>query len=323
VATLPFLAFHVQATDIFSWSVVWLVVAPAFAIRLAVEWSRNGAISGGFPAALGRALLRPSRQKLAALAASARLWALKAIFIPLYAVSLVGLVRLALMADLSQPIGWLGLAVIFLYTIDLSFGLTGYLFASNELVPTVRSTQRSIVGWVVCLLCYGPIFAHWPAFEAVVHAEIGWTSQLVMTPAAIVGACALLALLLLYVWASVVFGMRFSNLSNRGVVTAGPYRLMKHPAYFAHATNSWIIALILMPSAGIDLGPTHWLVPIAFTFLYWARSRTEEQHMSEDLDYVAYSRWIARHGLVARLKRLIGVGERAPVSRSPEGVRRP
>lgn len=307
LATLPFFAFHAQASDPLYWVLAWAVAAPAFLVRFALERARNGALTGGFPVALGRALLPPSREKLAALAAPARLWALKAIFIPLYGLSLYALVQLTLGVDLAQPTGWLVLAVLFAYSVDLAFGLSGYLFASNQLTPTVRSTQRLLVGWVVCLACYGPVIAHWPAFEAVVRAEIGWPSSVAGDPLGIAAAIAMLVLLALYASASVHFGLRFSNLSNRGVLAAGPYRLMKHPAYFAHAANAWILALVLMPASGVDLGVSQWLVPIAFTVLYWARARTEEMHMREDPDYVAYADWIARHGLLARARRLVGL----------------
>lgn len=304
IATVPFFIFNVQAGSPLNWSIAWLVAAPAFAVRFAVEWRRNGAISGGFPVLLGKALWQRDRKAFAALAAPGRVWALKAIFIPLYGLSLFALIHLAMEADLSQPLGWLVLVVLFFYTIDLGFGLSGYVFASDDLVPTMRSTQHLVIGWVVCLACYGPVFVHWPGFEAVVLAEVGWPRMLAMTPLTFVAGAALMGLLVLYVSASVCFGMRFSNLSNRGVVTAGPYRLMKHPAYFAHVANAWLIAGVLMPAAGIDLGLSQWLVPLAFTLLYWARARTEEMHLGEDPDYVAYAEWIARHGLLARLRRL-------------------
>lgn len=307
-ATLPFLGFHAQGAGTTIWALAWAVAGPAFALRLAAERMRNGAISGGFPVALGKALLRPGREAFRALAVPARLWALKAIFIPLYGGSLLAIVSMAFTLDLSEPMGWLVLAVTLAYTVDLAFGLSGYLFASNELAPTLRSTQRLVLGWVVCIACYGPIFTHWPAFEAVVLTEISWPSSLVPGPVTIPATVAMLVLLALYVSASVHFGLRFSNLANRGVLTAGPYRLMKHPAYFAHVANAWIIALVLMPAAGIDLGPSQWLVPLAFTGLYWARARTEEMHMREDPIYVGYADWISRYGLLGRLKRVVGLG---------------
>jgi isoprenylcysteine carboxyl methyltransferase (ICMT) family protein YpbQ len=175
--------------------------------------------------------------------------------------------------------------------------------ASNNLVATIRSTQTRLSGWLVCLACYGPVIMLWPDFEAVVLQEISWPATLTSDPVVLAGAVAMLGLLLLYVWATVAFGLRFCNLSNRGLVSHGPYRYMKHPAYFAHAGNAWIITFIFMPAAGIDLGLAQLVVPLAFTLLYWLRSVTEEQHLGEDPDYIAYADWIERNGLVAVMLR--------------------
>lgn len=304
LASLPFLAIHAQGMGIVFWGVAWCVALPALVLRFVLEARRNGALRGGFPLALGRTLLL-DRKALARLLPAARLWALKGFFIPLYALSLYGLVGLAQSADLLSPIGVLTLFVVFAYTVDLSFGLSGYVFASNDLVATIRSTQPLVLGWVVCLLCYGPVYTHWPAFEKVVRTEIGWPALITDSPLVLAGGVAMLALLMLYASASVCFGLRFSNLSNRGVVTTGPYRWMKHPAYFAHAVNSWIICLIFLPAAGLDLGIGQLLVPAAFTILYRLRAVTEERHMSEDEAYVDYARWIAAHGVLAQIRRFI------------------
>ncbi len=303
VAAVPFALVHAQGAGLTTWWIAWFVAAPAFVLRFIVEAARKGGVAGGFPAALGQALLPPDRAGLRALAGPARLWALKAFFVPLYGASLFGLTQSALATATLGPPGWLALAVIFAYTIDLAFALSGYVFASNDLAPTVKSTQTLVLGWIVCILCYRPAFVHWPAFGAVVGNEIGWPRTLTATPLTIIAAAAMLALLGLYVSATVAFGLRFSNLSNRGVVTSGPYRLMKHPAYFAHVGNAWIIGLVLLPAAGIDLGLAHILVPMAFTILYRLRAVTEEKHMSEDSDYVAYAGWIAQHGVLAQLGR--------------------
>lgn len=306
IATAPFLLVHGQHTSLIFWLLAWVVVAPAFIVRLAVEARRNGGVAGGFPAELGRSLLPFNRTRLRGLAASARLWGLKAFFIPLYAGSLFALLNLALVNPLDGSVAWLGLMVTFAYTVDLSFGLSGYLMASNSLLPTIRSTQTRLSGWLVCLACYGPVMSHWPDFEAVVLQEISWPALLGGSPQLLAGAVAMLMLLFLYVWATVCFGLRFCNLTNRGLISHGPYRFMKHPAYFAHAANAWIITFVFMPAAGIALGPAQLAVPVAFTLLYWLRSVTEEQHLREDPDYVAYANWIDRNGWVARARRLSG-----------------
>ncbi len=307
LAAAPLLLVHLQGMGLRFWAIAWAVAAPAFILRLVFEARRNGALAAGLPLALGEALRHFDGAAVRALAPAARLWTLKAFFIPLYGLSLYGLLQLALALDLGTMPGWLVLAVLFAYTIDLTFGLSGYVFASNDLAPTMRSTQPMLLGWIVCIACYGPVIVHWPDFEAVVRQEIAWPRSLSAAPVAIAGAIAMLCLLALYVSATVCFGLRFSNLSNRGVVTTGPYRLMKHPAYFAHAANAWILCLVLMPAAGIEMGISQWLVPIAFTILYGLRAITEERHMSEEPAYRAYAAWIARNGIVARLRRLVGL----------------
>lgn len=302
VATAPFLLLHAQGIGLSVWAATWGVAAPALLLRILVEAARNRRLpGGGLPLMLGMRLLGKSHG-IAGIAAAARLWSLKAIFVPLYALSLFSLVGGVLRGAPDSPVAWLTLAIVFAYTIDLSFGLAGYLFASNDLLPTIRSTQPRVSGWIVCLLCYEPAFEHWPAFKAVVMQEVGWPHGFVAAPATVGAATGLIALLGLYISATVCFGLRFSNLSNRGIVTTGPYRYMKHPAYFAHVGNAWIITLFFVRPAGTWAGLSQLLVPLAFTVLYRLRAVTEERHLSEDPEYRAYSDWIARHGIVARVR---------------------
>jgi protein-S-isoprenylcysteine O-methyltransferase Ste14 len=305
IGTMPFLLIHGQHTGLVVWSMVWVIVAPAFLIRIGLELHRNGSISGGLPNALGEAIASRDRSKFRALAAPARLWALKAFFIPLYTAALIAMLSLTFASRLDSPLAWLGLAVSFAYTVDLCFGLSGYLMASNRLVPTIRSTQPRLLGWLVCVVCYGPIVVHLPQLDAILAREITWPKDLGFDPLMIVGVVAMLALLVLFVSATVSFGLRFCNLSNRGLISSGPYRWMKHPAYLAHAGNAWIITYVFLPAEHIALGPAQLLAPVALTAIYWLRALTEEQHLREDPDYVAYADWIARHGLVARLRRLL------------------
>jgi protein-S-isoprenylcysteine O-methyltransferase Ste14 len=192
--------------------------------------------------------------------------------------------------------------------------------ASNNLAPTIRSTQTRLTGWLVCLLCYGPLIAHWSDFETVVSNEIAWPRTLGDGPLLLVAAATMLALLFLYVWATVCFGLRFCNLSNRGLISNGPYRFMRHPAYFAHAGNAWIITLVFLPASGVTLSLSQMLVPPAFTLLYWLRAVTEEQHLREDRDYAAYAAWIDRNGLAAQVRRLFGRRSSSTPHPAPEAA---
>lgn len=289
-ASAPFALMHFIGTTIDRWVIGWGVALIGFALRWAVEFLLHGPTSlGGFPAALATAKHRVEWTDV-------RCWSLKAIFIPIYGLSLFGLAQLALYNPLTAPKDLLLLLLTYAYTIDLAFGLAGYIFASERLGLGIRSTQPDLFGWVVCLLCYGPVFNHWLGFASVLHAEITWPT-LIDSARSQVGAAVLLVSLPIYISATVVFGLRFSNLSNRGIITAGPYALMKHPAYFAHVVNACALVLLMIPLTGGTL-----LVLVALTILYRFRAITEEAHLNEDQSYLAYSDWIARHGLWANAK---------------------
>ena len=49
-----------------------------------------------------------------------------------------------------------------------------------------------------------------------------------------------------YAWATLALGLRASNLTNRGIVTTGPYRWLRHPAYVAKNLSWWIGATPLV-----------------------------------------------------------------------------
>lgn len=279
-----------------------VVVLPAFALRMLVLERRSW--FSGLPVDLARWVMRKGP---APAADKARLFFLKAFFIPTYAMGLGVTVALTRATGLASPGEALILLVTLAYMVDLSFGLAGYLFASNALFRSVHSTNPFPFGWMVCLLCYPLIHHHWPAFAQFARTEVRWTQIAADGGSSLVlgGTAVMLLLMAFYIPATIVFGLRFSNLTIRGIITSGPYRWIKHPAYTAHIANSWIILLVFFPAAGVAITPSIAMVPVAYTVLYVLRMRTEEWHLRADPDYVAYEAWIARHGLWARARRAL------------------
>jgi protein-S-isoprenylcysteine O-methyltransferase Ste14 len=201
-------------------------------------------------------------------------------------------------------IGIIVFAVAFAFAVDLAFALAGCTFATRS---TLFSTQPRLIGWVVCLICYPPFLAFWDEYHRVGNKQGSWPTLLTWDPLAVVGGILMAACLVLYISATVAFGFRFSNLTNRGVITTGPYRLMKHPAYFAHVANAWIVTFLLFPTAGLPVSLHTMTIPVVFTVIYWLRAITEEQHLSENNQYREYATWIAEQGLLARLKKSLSV----------------
>ena len=113
----------------------------------------------------------------------------------------------------------------------------------------------------------------------------------------------ILGLVIIYGLSTVAFGMRFSNLTNRGIITGGPYRYMKHPAYVSKNLSWWLVSMPFLSAAGPGTALRHCLLLGLLNGVYYLRAKTEERHLGADPAYVAYAAWIAAHGLIARARR--------------------
>jgi protein-S-isoprenylcysteine O-methyltransferase Ste14 len=137
---------------------------------------------------------------------------------------------------------------------------------------------------------------------------------------------AILGLTAVYVWATVIFGARFSNLTNRGIITNGPYRWTKHPAYVAKNLSWWLLAVPFVVRGTVDEVLRHCLLLVALNLIYLMRAKTEERHLSRDPDYVAYALWMDEHSLfrfVQRVPVLRHLAYRTPVKVSGRGTPTP
>ena len=104
--------------------------------------------------------------------------------------------------------------------------------------------------------------------------------------------CLILLLIFIYVWSTVAFGARFSNLTHRGIITNGPYLYTKHPAYLAKNLSWWLIAMPFMPSGnGAQLLRSCTLLGL-LNAVYYLRAKTEERHLALDPMYEQYTQWI-------------------------------
>jgi protein-S-isoprenylcysteine O-methyltransferase Ste14 len=113
----------------------------------------------------------------------------------------------------------------------------------------------------------------------------------------------LVALTAIYAWATVTFGIRFSNLTHRGILTNGPYAFSRHPAYLSK-NLFWMISTVPFLTTGswVDAIRATTLMGIVAGVYYW-RAKTEERHLGMDPAYREYSEWMERNGLVPRFFR--------------------
>lgn len=168
-----------------------------------------------------------------------------------------------------------------IFCIDVSLAIIGYTVASRWLDNRTRSVDMSLGGWIVALMCYPPMnsgftghFINYsrPVTHTVINSEIGKIITMTFT----------LLLFTIYVWATVALSFKFSNLTNRGIVTTGPYSIVRHPAYVAKNLSWWLENTYVLSN--------FWAVAALFAWnvIYILRALTEERHLKKDPKYQAY-----------------------------------
>jgi hypothetical protein len=238
-------------------------------------------------------------------------WAVKAFFLPLMVVYLNGEVHSVAIA--LRDVSWDTMHVYKLcfelsYFVDLLFCVVGYSLTLRVLNSHIRSTEPTAFGWLVALVCYQPFYSVIGNFYLRYdESGIFWDAWLAAYPTLrAIWAAAIIFLTSVYALSTVSFGPRFSNLTHRGIITGGPYRFTKHPAYISKNLSWWLISIPFVSHDGWLEALRHCMLLGGLNFIYFLRARTEERHLSRDPEYVAYAQWIRAHGMFARLRRLLG-----------------
>ena len=239
-----------------------------------------------------------------------RQWTLKCFFIPfLFWATSINLIAFEKVAQNHAAIAdWFVVAHHLIFLLDVALGCIGYFITVRAFGSHIRSTNPYWLAWLACLVCYPPF---WPVmYDLMLDYDrngdwLGFMSG-IGGPAFYLWAGAIVFLELVYVWATVIFGIRFSNLTNRGILTNGPYRWVKHPAYLSKNLSWWLWTLPFVPVAG--WGDAAWATAqlAILNVIYFVRAKTEERHLRDDPDYVAYATWMRDNDLFAFMRRGAG-----------------
>jgi hypothetical protein len=245
-----------------------------------------------------------------------RAWIIKGFFsafmISILPPGFAAIVEADLGAIAGNPVA-LGTTVItLLFLIDVQIGTVGYLLTLRPLDAHIRSGNPFLGGWVAALICYPPFVFAFMGQNGIIQYEYqtaDWAYWLAGHEAVLwAWAAVLVFLTAIYAWATVAFGIRFSNLTYRGVLTHGPYRFTRHPAYLSKNLFWWLSAMPFLVTTGSPVETIRNTVFLGCVgAIYFWRAKTEEAHLlAEDAKYREYHSWMARHGLVtAPLTRLL------------------
>lgn len=201
-----------------------------------------------------------------------------------------------------NPVALAAIAISCMFLFDVQIGTVGYIMTARPLDAQIRSANPFLAGWLAALLCYPPFVLM--GTGGLLTYEVNtrdWAFWFEGYPALLwLWGGLLVTLTGIYAWATVAFGLRFSNLTYRGVLTNGPYRFTRHPAYLSKNAFWWAAHLpFLVTSHSLtDVVRNTCFLALTNAIYFW-RARTEEAHLlSEDAKYREYHAWMAANGLI-------------------------
>ena len=242
-----------------------------------------------------------------------RAWAVKGFFIA-FMLSIVALgfmeeVKADFVHVASDPVTIGNVTIAFMFMVDVQIAMVGYLLTIKPLDAHIRTANPLLGGWVAALMCYPPFIQMGSGAVLDYHQNTAeWSWWLAGHPALLwLWAGLLVGLTGIYAWATVAFGLRFSNLTYRGVLTNGPYAWTRHPAYLAKNSYWWLLTMPFLATTHslADMVRNTVTLGLVSGVYYW-RARTEEAHLlAADAKYRAYHAWMADYGpITERLNRL-------------------
>ena len=189
--------------------------------------------------------------------------------------------RVSTPMDGTQLANWfLDLIYNMLFVADTGIALVGYGLELKWLGNKTKSVEPTMFGWAVALMCY-------PPFNNVSSQYFPLQSRddlfIPLTPEQMIFVRIIIIFLYgIFVWGTIALGVRFSNLSNKGIIDRGPYAFVRHPAYASKNIAWWFEHLQYM-KGGYNILPL-----ICWNIIYSLRAITEERHLMKDPAYREY-----------------------------------
>lgn len=187
-------------------------------------------------------------------------------------------------------VDFFNISVAAIFSVDVALAWCGYGISSRWLNNQSRSIESTFLGWFVCLVCYPPfqmflgLYVTTPSESDILKISNEWvvtifTGMMVLS-------------YLIYLLSTICLGLRFSNLSNRGIVRTGVYKYVRHPAYASKNMAWWFVMfpfiIYNLEASGLHVAIMQVLALMLMTWIYYLRALTEERHLSQDEGYIEY-----------------------------------
>ncbi len=182
-----------------------------------------------------------------------------------------------------------------IFTIDVCLAWCGYVLTSRWLDNETQSAEPTLLGWVVCLISYPPfqlagLYFYFPSESQILTLD----NQYFVSFFSIL----MLLTFMIYTSSTVVFGVRFSNLTHRGIIRTGPFSIVRHPAYASKNIAWWlgiypvVLYLFLSGKSSFGFVVVSTIGLAAQSYWYYLRALTEERHLSIDPSYQEYCKTV-------------------------------
>lgn len=172
---------------------------------------------------------------------------------------------------------------------DVLFFTLWYLIEWSFFKNKIKSVEPTVLWWLVALASYPPI-------NQATNTILWWYStdfpQFNNFYVHVFLNICILIFMWIYSRASISLWLKASNLTNRWIITSGPYKFVRHPAYFCKNLSWWIwwLPIIILSISSWDIKTLIYAILslIWWSYIYYLRAKTEENHLSLDEDYIKY-----------------------------------
>lgn len=199
------------------------------------------------------------------------------------------------------------LIIMMIYAALIAAITPGYMFASRIIRTETKAVDHSWFAWTITLICYDPIvsavFGRWLDYRAAVEGPMWmrpWASVFEHSEFLLIVIGGLIIFCeLIHLWGEAQFGLRASNISNRGIITTGLFRLTKHPIYVSKCAGWFLMYVPFLAGGTFAANLRLTILWVLVCVVYMLRSLAEERLLAKDRDYVAYALYMDKHGMFA------------------------
>jgi protein-S-isoprenylcysteine O-methyltransferase Ste14/multisubunit Na+/H+ antiporter MnhB subunit len=186
------------------------------------------------------------------------------------------------------------ISIALIFSIDVALAWCGYVISSRWVDNQTVTAEPTMLGWLVCICCYPPF----QMFLSLYYSSPSERAFLQFPSQTIISIFTIMMVLsyIVYMSATLWFGVRFSNLTNRGIIRKGPFAFIRHPAYASKNFSWWCVMFPFVIYSATHSGLTEAILQtlglVLMTWFYYLRAITEERHLSVDPYYREYCKQV-------------------------------